>query len=249
MIDFRSDFHLHTTYSPDADSKATFSNYLQMAREKGIGRIAFTDHVDLDPAHPLFLDTIDFKRYFQELDALEKTRGIDVFCGVEVGYQRHVKDETNALLDRYPFDFVILSVHYLEKKDFHTGEYHLNKTKKEAYGRYFEACLEAVLDIDKFDVFGHLDHITRYGDYGDYAYSDYRDVIDSILLALIERDKGIEINTSGYRHEGRLYPKKDVIRRFLELGGKRITVGSDAHRSRDLGRDFDRAKKELKDLL
>jgi histidinol-phosphatase (PHP family) len=249
MIDFTSDFHLHTAYSPDADRKATFADYLVRAKEKGIQSVAFTDHLDIDPAHPLFLKQIDYDRYFSELDAVMKTSEIKVRRGIEIGYQRHVKDETNLFLKRYPFDFVILSIHYLEKKDFHTGEYHRNKTKKEAYQRYFEACLDAVQTIDRFDVFGHLDHITRYGTYGDYVYNDYRAIIDLILMALIERKKGIEINTSGYRHEGRLYPKKDVIRRFLELGGNQMTIGSDAHSILDLGRDFERAKDELKDIL
>lgn len=249
MIDFKSDFHLHTKYSPDADPQATFQGYLERAKEIGIERLAFTDHLDIDPANPLFSKRIDYDRYFPELERVIGASDIGIERGIELGYQRHVAAETNAFLAAHRFDFVILSVHYLEKKDLHSGEYYEGKTKEEAYRRYFEACLDAVYTIDRFDVFGHLDHIARYGDYGDYDYLEYRDAIDAVLIALIERGRGIEINTSGYRHLGRPYPKKEVIERFLELGGKRITIGSDAHRTKDLGRDFDRAKNELRDLL
>lgn len=115
-------------------------------------------------------------------------------------------------------------------------------TRKEAYSRYFNEVLQNIKIYDEFDVYGHLDYVVRYGGYGikTIEYSEFADILDAILLELIMNDKGIEINTSGLRY-GLPYPHPniEIIKRYKELGGKIITIGSDAHNSDDLAKDFD----------
>jgi len=62
------------------------------------------------------------------------------------------------------------------------------------------------------------DYITRYSPFGDYEYEEYKSIIDEILIILIQKNKTLEINTSGFKTEGRTYPKKEVIKRYIELG-------------------------------
>lgn len=242
MIDYTKDNHIHTYYSPDADPKATFEAYIQQAIQLGLTEITFTDHVDFDAAHPLFHNMIQYEAYIEEFNAVKQNALIPIHLGVEIGYQEHMKDTINQFLETYSFDYVILSIHYIDKKDLYTGEFFQQKTKEEAYTKYFETCINAVLDIPYFDAFGHLDYITRYSQMGDYEYQEYRELIDELLQSIISQNKGIEINTSGLSYENRLYPKPAIINRFLELGGTKIYMGSDAHNVQSLGRSFDEVK-------
>lgn len=249
MISFKSDSHIHTNYSPDAEKSATFDAYIKQAQNVGLEELTFTDHVDIDAVHPLFHTPIDYDQYVKELQSVKSTSPIPIKLGVEIGYQSHVVEDINSFLSKYPFEFVILSIHYLEKKDLYTQEYFEKKTKREAYQTYFETVLDAVETIDQFDVVGHLDYIPRYSPFGDYEYEDYKDIIDQILLAIIAKGKGIELNASGYKTEGRFYPRIEVVKRYLELGGTTITLGSDAHRPEELGRYFKEIQTELQSIL
>ena len=240
-----NDTHIHTHYSKDASHDATFEAYIQKAIALGFTSLTFTDHHDIDPAHPLFKIPIDFDAYIKDFNRVKKTSPIPIYLGVEVGYQRHVKEEIKAFIKRYPFEHVILSVHYLEKKDLYTQAFFKGKTKEEAYDIYFKTCLEAIETIDDFTTFGHLDYIPRYAPYDDYDYTTHKEVIDDILKALIKKDKALEINTSGFMTEKRQYPKDDVILRYKELGGKKVTYGSDAHDVKDLGRYFKDIKRDV----
>ena len=239
------DTHIHTHYSKDASKDATFEAYIKKALELGVTSLTFTDHHDIDPAHPLFKEPIDFDAYIKDFLQVQKTSPLPIHLGVEVGYQRHVKEEIKTFIKKYPFEHVILSVHYLEKKDLYTQVFFKGKTKKEAYDIYFKTCLEAILEIDDFTTFGHLDYIPRYAPYDDYDYQTHQEAIDEILKALIKKDKALEINTSGFVTEKRQYPKDEVIARYLKLGGKKFTYGSDAHDVKDLARYFEHIKRDL----
>lgn len=231
----KSDYHVHSSYSKDADSDATFLKYIEKAKEIGIEKIVFTDHHDIDPAHPLFRESIDFDQYFLDFYNVRKSTSFDMVLGVEVGYQMHVEEELKQFLNKYPFEYIVLSVHYIEQKDLYTQEYFNGKTQEEAYRIYFETCLNAIKNTKHFDTFGHLDYISRYSPFPDYDYCEFKDIIDQILIELIKRNKNLEVNTSGYKTDNRTYPKKEVIDRYLELGGSNLVYGSDAHRVSELG--------------
>ncbi len=124
-------------------------------------------------------------------------------------------------------------------------------TRKEAYLRYFEEVLQNIKLYDnEFDVYGHLDYVVRYGGYAEKRidYQEFREILDEILIQLIKKDKGIEINTSGIRYGlGNPHPNIDIVKRYKELGGKIITIGSDAHKVEDFAKDFDIAYDLLKE--
>jgi histidinol-phosphatase (PHP family) len=100
-----------------------------------------------------------------------------------------------------------------------------------------------------FDVLGHLDVVKRYTlrFCGGYDVSPCRDVIDEILKTCLAADLTPEINTSSLRQGlSETMPNLDTVRRYAELGGTCLSLGSDSHRSEDIGRDFDRAVEMLK---
>jgi len=242
------DHHMHTNYSPDADPKATMELYIKKAKEKGIDGVMFTDHVDFDFPMPIFDEMIDYKLYQEEIKRVSKNENFKVFMGVEIGYQPHLNQRINAFLSEYPFDFVICSIHVGDGLDLYNGDFFKGKTQSEAYLRYYEIVLEAVKSYDNYDVFGHIDYIIWYGGFGDRSYQlkDYAHIIDEILKTLIEKGKGLEINTSGFRYGlGVLHPGIDLLKRYKALGGKIITFGSDAHKVKDYYDGFEEAKKML----
>ena len=243
------DHHTHTKYSPDADMSVTFQTYVEQAKLLGFQGILCTDHVDFDSPEPLFQKMIDYKTYFKEALAVKEKTGFDIRVGVELGYQPQSVSKMKKLVHDYPFDFVIMSMHIIDGLDPYEGSFFKGRTQKESYQKYFEAVLESVQTYKDYDVYGHLDYIVRYGkfDSHSYDYEDYKDIIDLILLAIIKNGKGIELNTSGLDQlPNQTFPKLEVLKRYKELGGKIITLGSDAHKTKDLGRHFNKAFQLLK---
>lgn len=96
---------------------------------------------------------------------------------------------------------------------------------------------------------GHLDYVVRYGknQAESYAWYQYADCIDEILKHLIYNGKGLELNTAGLKYGlGFAHPYPEILRRYKELGGEIITIGSDAHRPEHIAYDFAKAKEILK---
>ncbi|MGI6435070.1 MAG: histidinol-phosphatase HisJ family protein [Syntrophomonadaceae bacterium] len=245
---FFADYHTHTAYS--GDSEAPMQDMVERAVQMNLKQLVFTDHVDYDYADPNF-EQIDFETYLQEFTALKKKyhRQIELLMGVEVGFQHHVADRIKTLLQSYPFEFVICSTHMADKLDFYTGAFFEGKDCHAAYERYFQNVLAGIKELDDFDVYGHLDFIVRYGNYPqkELHYRDYSDILDEILRRLIYMGKGIEINTSGYRYGlQQLHPQLEILKRYRQLGGEIITVGSDAHFPMDICFEFQQAYETLR---
>lgn len=229
-----TDHHVHTNYSPDSD--ADIRAYLTQAKALGLKYVMFTDHMDMGAADEFFEKPIDYKEYFKTMKSLQEEYNFPIQIGVEIGYEKNHKNEIDEFLGKYPFDFVIASIHYGDNEDFYLGDFFNGKTQKESYLRYFEIVLEMVEHFSNFEVVGHLDYITRYGpfDLKYYEYEAFKEIIDAILKAIIKKNKGIEVNTSGLRGPlNTIFPKKEVLKRYKELGGKIITIGSDSHYNKD----------------
>lgn len=235
------DHHMHTNYSPDADPNATMLAYINQAKRNNVSGIMFTDHVDFDTPIQIFADQINYDEYLEEINRLRIETSYPIYMGVEIGYQLHLKRDYDDFLSKYPFDFVICSIHVGDNLDFYNRDFFKGKTQHEAYLRYFEIVLETVKTYDNYDVFGHIDYIIRYGgfDFRNYNFKVYEPIINEILKTIISKGKGIEINTSGIRYNlGVTHPKIELLKRYRELGGKIITIGSDAHRVSDYQADF-----------
>lgn len=243
------DYHFHTEFSGDSDTPVR--DQIERAIALGMASICITDHHDYDVDSVIDF-TLDAETYCRTLSRLrdEYRDRIDLRIGVELGLQVCLKEYYREFLERYPFDFVIGSTHFIDRKDPAYPIFFENRVEREAYHQYFSVTLDNVKNIDDYDVAGHIDYIVRYGPNkaANYSYEAYREILDEILSTLIEHGKGIECNTAGYR-KGIFQPNPSpaILRRYRELGGEIITVGSDAHTAQDLGADFRRAADLLKD--
>jgi histidinol-phosphatase (PHP family) len=225
-----TDHHVHTYYSPD--SQADVKSYILKAKSMELDFVMFTDHVDFGTTDPDFKDHIDYGEYYREMKALEDEFGLPVQVGVEIGYEKNHESRIEDVLGKYPFDFVIASIHCGDGKDFHLGDFFRHQGQMEAYNRYFELLQEMVENFNSYDVVGHFDYIVRYGPCAkkDYDFDRFSGIIQSIFKQLIEKGKGIEVNTSGLRGPyNTLFPKREALASYRNLGGEIITIGSDAH--------------------
>jgi len=244
------DSHTHTKYS--VDSKMEAEDSINKASELGLEGIAITDHVDIDyPGNEVF--NFDIEEYSNYIDGLIKKYSdkIKILKGIEIGIQPQVTDENIELAGKIDFDFIIGSVHVIDKMDPYTGEFYIGKTKEEAYIRYLQAIYEGALTFKNYDVIGHIGYIRRYGDIQDRSmdYKDYSDLLDKILRLVIQDGKGIEVNTSGLRGILKTtIPDESILTRYRKLGGEIITIGSDAHTPKDIGANFSEACELLKKI-
>ena len=168
---------------------------------------------------------------------------------MELGLQPHLADRNEDFISAYDFDFVIGSTHLCKGMDPYYPEYFEKfSSEEEAIRAYFAETLENLKCHDDYDVLGHLDYIVRVAPTKDknYSYDKYKDAIDPILELLVQQGKGLELNTGSFRYGLRQpHPCTDVLRRYHELGGEIITVGTDAHKPQDVGSYLDLASEIL----
>lgn len=245
---FFADYHTHTSFS--SDSEASMKSMIEKAIAVGLKEIAITDHLDFNYPDPEFPFLLDYENYYKSIqDCREKYKNkIHITMGIEFGLQEIVKKETESFYHTHIFDFCIGSTHCVKGLELYHNYFYEGKIQKEAYQEYFEDLLNNVKIFDCFQVYGHMDYVNRYGDYDNrnLDYNTFKDIIDEILKLIIKKGKGIEINTSGFRYGlGYAHPKLEILKRYKQLGGEIITIGSDAHSPNDITSHF----KEAYELL
>lgn len=255
----QADMHMHTWFS--TDSEACPCDMADEAVRKGLKTICFTDHFDKDDLEWGEEGIFDVDAYFVEMQKLQKEYAgkLNIRIGIELGLRTYLKDYYEELTKKYPFDFVIGSVHNVPYKKDAEGnilytdpaaeKLFTDRTDKEAYRLMMETTLENVRTSDCFQTLGHLDYVVRYGKSREkeYSYTDYADIIDEILKLLIEKEKGLEVNSAGLKYGLPFaHPHPDVLKRYRELGGEIITIGADAHKPEHIAYDFAKAEEILK---
>ena len=265
-----ADYHIHCKYSDD--SEEDIEKIIETAINKGIGEICFTDHVDygikLDKDVFEKIDenakkdwikkigridlNVDYPNYFKEIEELrEKYKDkITIRQGLEFGMQVHTIKDFQKLFDKYKekFDFVILSCHQVNDKEFWTNEFQKGKSIDEYNAEYYEEIYRVMSRYSDYSILGHLDHIQRYNE-TIYPFEKSREIIVKILKKVIEDNKGIEVNTSSFRYGLKeLTPERDILKLYHELGGKIITIGSDAHKAENVGEHIPYIQEELKKI-
>lgn len=255
----QADMHMHTWFS--TDSEACPRDMADEAVRKGLKTICFTDHFDKDDLEWGEEGIFDVDAYFVEMQKLQEEYAgkLNIRIGIELGFRTYLKDYYEELTKKYPFDFVIGSVHNVPYKKDAEGnilytdpaaeKLFTDRTDKEAYRLMMETTLENVRTSDCFQTLGHLDYVVRYGKSREkeYSYTDYADIIDEILKLLIEKEKGLEVNSAGLKYGLPFaHPHSDVLKRYRELGGEIITIGADAHKPEHIAYDFAKAEEILK---
>lgn len=252
-----SDYHVHCNFS--GDSTATMESMIEQGIALHLKQICFTDHMDYEYPKQ-YLDQgcrfeFNVEEYFDKIEKMNQRYGseIEILAGIELGVKPELAERLNQLVSQYPFDFVIASSHLLDNYDPYYNDYweHIQNQSQTGVKRYFQSICENIEAFSNFDVYGHLDYIVRYVPEQNFLYrpSDYQEEIDRLLQTLIRLGKGIEINTAGLKYGLPFaHPKEEIIKRYIQLGGTRITIGSDAHKPEHLAYDFAYEAEQLQAL-
>ena len=226
------DIHLHTEISHDSSEPA--ENYVKAALAAGDSVLGFAEHYDYDE----FLDggnspLSDIPEYDKRISALRKAfHELKILQGVELGYSEAALPHYKELLKAHPFDCVILSVHALHGRgDCYYPAFFKGLDKPRAYSAYLEAVLASVNSGLDYNVIAHIGYVARYAPYPDRAlrYSDFPALFDEIFKSIIRLDKCLEINTSAKGTGEQTVPPADVLERYISLGGRNFSFGSDSH--------------------
>ena len=204
-----ADCHIHTEFSADSETKIT--DQVERAIELGLDHICFTDHMDMDyPEGEFDLDTDAYVKRVLEVQEEYKDR-IRICLGVELGMQEHLKERQDAYLAKYPFDFVIGSMHLIHGEDPYFEKIYEKLGDEEADREDCRATLENLKRAPKIHTLGHLDYAVRYGKEKDkyYSYERFSEEIDAILQYLIDHQIALEVNTAGLRMLGFTNPHPD----------------------------------------
>ena len=227
------DSHSHTSFS--ADSDMTAEDALKAARARGLG-IVFTEHLDVD--FPGELDfSFDPAAYWKQYEPL---RGDNLHLGIEVGMQAGTAEASRAFVTRAPFDLVIGSVHLLRGIDIYEKECFEGREKDELYREYFRTMAEMIACHDFIDVLGHIDYIARTAPYKnpELSYGAFADEIDAVLRTAVAQGVVLELNTRRLGSRRALKELAPIYARYHELGGRYVTLGSDAHGADAIGANF-----------
>lgn len=237
------DNHIHSNYSPDSNMK--MEDIVRRATERNLAGIAFTDHYDIDAPNRENEFVFDPVARQEEIDTLYHSGNIQILKGIEVGLQPDSLDKIRKFTAQYSFDTVIASIHFIDKLDPYYGTYYTDKNYKEAYGRVFEVMYQTAVEYRDFDILGHFDYIARYAPYRNsernITLAEFGDYLEPLLKFLAQNGKTFEVNTKTYKENLGHTPLLDlaILKRFRELGGEAISLGSDAHDLTRIGDNFE----------
>lgn len=247
------DCHNHSRYSFDGQEEV--ADVCRTAEERGLSVFALTDHVDTtDEFTPDFMREV-IHGSTRELTACRESRSGNcvLLRGIELGDALNDFTLAESLLREADFDIVLGSVHTDGHQDYYFGDYRAmdGQTLARALDVYFARELR-LSEWGKFDVLTHLTYPLRYiaGDAGrEIDWERYAGTVDQILRNIIEQGIVLEVNTSGLRQKiGETLPGRALLERYYSLGGRLVTLGSDAHRLADIGAGIDEGEALLRDV-
>ena len=232
------DMHVHSDNSPDGNHSPMF--ICEQAVDKGLRAVAITDHCEVDSYYERGFNSAIFHSYFETNKARTAFEGqLLVLKGIELGQPLYDIAITEKILNTYSFDAVLGSIHKPAGMGCDIKE--IDYTELDVYkfmSDYFNE-LTQIAESPYVDVIAHITCPMRgiIGKYGiDFDYSKISDATDKLLKAIIDNEKALEINTSGLgTNLNMTMPDERIIKRYKELGGKYITVGSDSHSAYNVG--------------
>lgn len=243
------DYHVHPYYSMDAEGR--IEEYCARAKLSGIDEICFTPHLEIDPVRKRLDDKVrlgnrivsmksDWLRvYFKDIESAQKRYPeLKLKAGIEMGYEFEIETELKKILNNYPFDFIIGSIHCIDHISITSSseceECFRNNPPFTLCRKYF-ILLEALIKSRLFDCIGHLDVYKKYGlkYYGVPLIQEAEPYINKITKLIHSTGIAVEVNTSGLRKEfHEIYPSLSILKR---LTNPILTIGSDCHKPIDLG--------------
>jgi len=263
MYDYSTagDYHVHPDFSFDA--RGTLDEFCRAAIAKGLSEICFTTHYDTDPrlpeSHRIIKLNGDLRPqsvaamadYVKAVAAIRDKycfEGLEVKCGVEVGFYPGCEEETARLFAAHDFDFRLGAVHRVDEIDICNDESMRATAEKysldEFADKYYEV-IRRIVTSGLFDAVAHLDMYKWYGlkHYGDEINKIHLGRLEPILELMKEQEMGFELNTAAVRKgHPEYYPTMEIVNFCRRLGVPIASIGSDAHCPDEVAFEFDLAR-------
>ncbi len=235
-----TDNHIHSTCSDDGHN--TMTEMALASYEKGVRKLCFTDHCDLDH-YKTGVPNPDCYAFRNEMiDMFQRAKAavpgdMELFLGLELGEGNHDVPRMREIAASKELDFVLGSLHNLKgSKDFHDMHFTDETDCLKVLDVYMEELLE-IAGMECFDVVAHIGYPIRYmrrdGCNVELSMKTHGDRLRALLKTLVQNGKGLEINCAGLRNRylNDTMPTYDILQCYKELGGEIITVGTDAHKT------------------
>ncbi len=236
----------HTHHERCGHATGTLREYVEKAIILKLDEIGLSDHMPIihlskDKCLPgLAMELNELELYVREVLDLkaEYKNDIVVKLGLEADYIEGYETKIGELLNPYPFDYLIGSVHFLGEWDISDSRQMLNWQKRsveDIYEDYYRA-LQGAAKSGLYDIIGHFDVVKKHGH---FPKKDVMPLVVKTLRSIKENNMALEINTSGLaRIHADTYPSFNIIRQAIELKIP-FTLGSDAHRPCDVHKNID----------
>ena len=258
MKKFIVDMHTHSAFSHDGC--AELKDMLAAAQRAGIGFYGVSEHYDFDYNLDLVADA-DLRarliaeggaEYFHAARHLQEDyEGVmNVVVGAEFGYSddEAVKARYIAEYEKSRPDYVINSVHTMEGKDF--AYFQFDGDKKAVYSAYLST-IRRSLDVPyPYHIVGHIGYAARYVPFEnvEFDFETFGELLDDIFRTIIAKGKILEVNSSSKQLQQRSIPDKALLKRYYELGGRKICFGSDAHAPDRIAEKWSETMQTLKEI-
>lgn len=241
-------YHIHTSFSCDCDS--SMEEMCQTALKAGVAEIGFSDHFDLHAGDPCrgYLRPDAWWQAFRHCREVFEPQGLTLKAGVEVGEPHIFRAEVDDLLERYEWDFVLGSLHWVGADTIFDRDFFHRHPPQEVYRLYFEE-IATMCQVGQFDILAHLDVVKRIGyeAYGCYDVREWEAYVRPVLEYCADRGIALEVNTATLRRSVKeTTPTRSVLCWYREMGGQYMTIGSDAHHPRDVVAGLDKAIEEVR---
>lgn len=237
------DYHMHTPLCGHAEGDPM--EYARQAIKVGLKEIGFSDHAPLlshkDPTITMDHSQLPVYQHMIESVRAEFSDEITILVGIEADFIPGFEQRTKTLLDSYPYDYVIGSVHFIAEWGFDDPIQLKEWNKKDVnkvYREYYRLLRKSALSR-MFNIMAHIDLVKKF----DFRPTeDMNEEIEETAKVFKKTGVVVELNSSGLRKPVReIYPSP-VILKILFQKGVPITFGSDAHEPGDVGRDFDKSR-------
>lgn len=253
-----TDTHNHTIHY-SSDARMTIDELINGCISRGISRVAITEHYDLD--YPCKEESFEFdlKDYGDSFrlwkEKSDRLGGPELLMGIEIGWQEHLKDRIESAASSLPFDQIILSEHVFNGNDVYFLTDLGDMSAKERQSKYVYNLAYMANQINNYHIIAHYDYIDRYlpPTIAGVYYDNCPEEFDYLFETIIKHDKALEINTGSIvknisKGISNPMPDAKIIRRYIEMGGKLITIGSDSHDADTVGIHFDEVSRFLSSL-
>lgn len=249
-------FDLHTHHFRCGHADGTIRDYIEAGIAAGLQVIGISDHTpyfgspEEQPFPRISMAKREIAAYVDEVLELkaEFTGKIDVLLGIESDFFPQHAEIYRSELSKYPFDYIIGSVHSVDDISIFNKNRWKNQTPAEKIGqkeRYYNMISHSAKS-GMFQIMGHIDAMK--GNYPAFSDIPAADVIDRTLQAIAESDVAIEINTSGKtKQSGGWYPSDEILERALYYGVE-TTFGSDAHVPSRVADEWEEVAAKLREI-